>query len=221
MKKSLLVLLVFSVFFACNKKKKDPPAEEPADTTAPVLKLKGNKVDTVSLQVSVHYVDSFVVATDDRDTLIQSRVATTGTVNMNLAGTYTLSYKVSDEAGNAAVPLSRTVTVVNDARHLAGIYDVVPNCGTLTAGPYTTTVTASANQNRVLIFSQLLYNNTGQTPSAAFNAAGSFTIATLTDASGNVFDGSGSRVSPGIFSLSSRSGNSSGSFFCTSILTKR
>jgi hypothetical protein len=41
-------------------------------------------------------------------------VTTTGTVNVNTAGTYTLAYSASDAAGNVATSVIRTVTVVAD-----------------------------------------------------------------------------------------------------------
>jgi hypothetical protein len=79
------------------------------DTTRPVITLLGSA--TVNLSVGASYTDAGATATDNVDGDITSRIVRTGTVDTSKAGTYTLTYNVSDSAGNAATPVTRTVKV--------------------------------------------------------------------------------------------------------------
>jgi hypothetical protein len=81
------------------------------DTTRPVITLNGNAV--VNLTVGTPFVDPGASALDDRDGNISQNVVASGdTVNVNVVGTYTRRYNVSDAAGNAALEVTRTVNVV-------------------------------------------------------------------------------------------------------------
>ncbi|GGI56352.1 immunoglobulin-like domain-containing protein [Winogradskyella haliclonae] len=80
-----------------------------ADTTAPVITLLGSA--TVNLTVGDAYTDAGATATDNIDGNLTSSIVVTGSVDTNTAGTYTLTYNVSDAAGNAATPVVRTVNV--------------------------------------------------------------------------------------------------------------
>ena len=79
------------------------------DTTAPVLGLVGAAVMTHSL--GSPWQDPGATASDSLDGNLTQNVAVSGSVNVNQAGSYTLAYSVSDASGNAASPLTRTVTV--------------------------------------------------------------------------------------------------------------
>ena len=57
---------------------------------------------------------------DTLDGNLTASVLTTGTVDINTPGTYTLDYTVSDAAGNAANSVTRNVTVVNPRDHEPG-----------------------------------------------------------------------------------------------------
>lgn len=82
------------------------------DTTAPVITLVG--ASTINLTNGQTFIDPGVTATDNRDGNISSRIVVGGnTVNVNAAGTYTITYNVSDAAGNAALEVRRTVIVAN------------------------------------------------------------------------------------------------------------
>src|ERR1700751_4162509 len=73
------------------------------DTTAPSLTIVGGNAQTQSLPATAGngtYVYPTATASDDVDGDISSSVTYTGTVNPNLAGDYTLTYTVSDAAGN-------------------------------------------------------------------------------------------------------------------------
>ena len=80
-----------------------------SDTTAPVITRLGSA--TVSLNVGGTYSDAGATATDNVDGNITSSIVTVNPVNVNTAGTYTVTYNVSDAAGNAATQVTRSVTV--------------------------------------------------------------------------------------------------------------
>lgn len=80
-----------------------------ADTVAPVITLLGDS--TVDINVGDTYTDAGATANDNVDGDISGNIVVTGAVNNNVAGTYTLTYNVSDAAGNAATPVIRTINV--------------------------------------------------------------------------------------------------------------
>ncbi len=80
------------------------------DTVAPVMTLLGDAAMSVSLNGS--FVDPGVTATDDQDGDISASVSVSGSVNTSVLGSYTLTYNVSDQTGNSAISISRTVNVV-------------------------------------------------------------------------------------------------------------
>ncbi|MEK6154664.1 immunoglobulin-like domain-containing protein [Flavobacteriaceae bacterium 3-367] len=83
------------------------------DTEAPVITLNGDA--TVDLNLGdPAYVDAGATATDNVDGDISGSIVVGGdTVDTNVAGTYTITYNVSDAAGNAATEVTRTVNVVD------------------------------------------------------------------------------------------------------------
>ncbi|WP_139957143.1 immunoglobulin-like domain-containing protein [Flavicella sediminum] len=85
-----------------------------ADATAPVITLVGNA--TINLTVGDAFTDPGAEATDNKDGDITANIIIAGdVVDVNTAGTYTITYNVSDAAGNAATELTRTVNVNNAA----------------------------------------------------------------------------------------------------------
>ncbi len=82
--------------------------EVPADTEAPVITLSGSDE---TLTVGESYTDAGATATDNIDGDITANISTSGSVDITTAGTYTVTYSVSDEAGNSASDVTRTVTV--------------------------------------------------------------------------------------------------------------
>lgn len=79
------------------------------DTTPPVITLLG--APTVEVPAGATYADAGVTAVDDVDGTITNNVVVTNPVNTALPGTYVVTYRVSDAAGNAAVMVTRTVVV--------------------------------------------------------------------------------------------------------------
>ena len=84
-----------------------------ADVVAPVITLNGSA--TVNIMVGDTFTDPGATATDDLDGDITSNIVVAGdTVDVNTAGTYIITYNVSDAAGNAAAEVTRTVIVASD-----------------------------------------------------------------------------------------------------------
>lgn len=79
-----------------------------ADTALPVITLNG--ASSINLKVGETYTELGAKATDNLDGDISSKIITTGTVNTKVAGTYTITYTVSDTAGNVAT-VTRTIKV--------------------------------------------------------------------------------------------------------------
>ena len=114
MKKNILnysaaaFLALASVFTGCKKD----------DITPPVVTLNGAASQTISLNSS--YSDPGATANDEKDGVLTPTVS--GSVDKDLAGTYTLTYTATDAAGNVGTA-TRTVIVKNDAEAWAGKYN--------------------------------------------------------------------------------------------------
>jgi len=78
------------------------------DNQAPVIALVGSSPMTIT--VGGTFTDPGTTVTDDTDVGLVATV--TGTVDTNTVASYILTYNVSDAAGNAATPVTRTVNVV-------------------------------------------------------------------------------------------------------------
>ena len=79
------------------------------DNEKPVISLVGNS--TVTINKGSTYSDAGATVTDNIDTTVT--VTTTGSVNPNIVGTYTITYNATDSSGNNATPVTRTVNVVD------------------------------------------------------------------------------------------------------------
>ncbi|MCF7561630.1 DUF5011 domain-containing protein [Sabulilitoribacter multivorans] len=83
------------------------------DTTAPVITLNG--ASTINVNLGDAYTELGATATDDLDGDISANIIIGGdAVNTNTAGTYFVTYNVSDAAGNPATEVVRTVNVIPD-----------------------------------------------------------------------------------------------------------
>jgi hypothetical protein len=79
--------------------------------SAPTISLTG--ATTISLSQGNIFTDPGATASDAEDGNIGSKIVTTGSVNTSLPGTYTITYKVTDNGGLSA-QATRTVTVTVD-----------------------------------------------------------------------------------------------------------
>ena len=83
------------------------------DTLKPIITLVGDAVVTVTVDPDSTYSDPGATAYDALDGDLTGSVVISGdVVDIAQVGTYTLTYNVSDTAGNAADTLTRTVHVV-------------------------------------------------------------------------------------------------------------
>lgn len=80
------------------------------DAIAPTISLKGLAV--VNHPKGAAYTDSGATAYDNKDGDITSKITTTNNLNINNVGTYFYAYNVTDNAGNAATEIRRTINVI-------------------------------------------------------------------------------------------------------------
>jgi len=150
-KGTLLIATMFFVLgaFVFNACTKD-------DTTKPVITLKGDKNMTVVLNST--FTDPGYTANDDEDGDISTSVVVSGTVDVNTAGVYVITYTVSDAAGNIGT-IDRNVEVRNAAKYLEGSYNVTDVAVGITS-TYTDNITSSATvNNRVWVTKFAFYTN--------------------------------------------------------------
>ena len=78
------------------------------DTQAPVITLLGN--NPVAVNQGATYTDAGATASDNVDGNLTNQIVTVNNVNTAVAGTYTVTYSVTDSAGNSST-VTRTVNV--------------------------------------------------------------------------------------------------------------
>ena len=87
------------------------PGGNTVDTSAPVITLVGDA--SIVITVGDTFTDPGATAVDETDGDISGDIAFGGDiVDTGTVGTYTITYNVSDAAGNAAVEVTREVSVV-------------------------------------------------------------------------------------------------------------
>ena len=82
-----------------------------ADTVPPIITLIGDS--TINLNVGDPYTEQGATALDNVDGDLTSSISISGSVNTAVAGTYILTYSVTDSSGNNA-SVNRTVNVIAD-----------------------------------------------------------------------------------------------------------
>jgi hypothetical protein len=82
-----------------------------ADTTAPIIALAG--LASVNHEQGTTYTDAGATASDTVDGNLTLSIITNSTVNSGVAGTYSVTYNLSDAAGNSATTVTRTVIVAD------------------------------------------------------------------------------------------------------------
>lgn len=90
-----------------------------ADMSAPKIILSKSKID-IKQGKSINVKNYLVSASDNKDGNITSKVNISGSVNTKKAGTYTIKYSVSDEAGNSSSKTLK-ITVVKPVKPNMGI----------------------------------------------------------------------------------------------------
>jgi len=105
---SLISFAVLSLT-ACGGGDSTPVAQHPdPDFFSPIIKLNGEK--NVVIEEGATYIDAGATASDNVD-LDNVKVTTSGFVNANTAGTYTMTYSATDVAGNEAEE-TRSIKVI-------------------------------------------------------------------------------------------------------------
>ncbi|MFA6239516.1 MAG: FG-GAP-like repeat-containing protein [Candidatus Hydrogenedentales bacterium] len=113
--------------------------EAGADGVPPVITRLGSS--PVNVEQHAVYIDAGATATDNVDGDITANVQAVSTVNTAAIGSYTVTYTVSDSAGNPATPVVRTVNVVA-ATHAEGT--IGPGGGTVSRDGITVTILPGA-----------------------------------------------------------------------------
>jgi hypothetical protein len=80
-----------------------------ADNALPVITLNG--ATTVNVECGGTYTEAGATANDNCEGDLSDAIVISGSVNTNVAGTYTINYDVVDSIGNRAARVSRTVIV--------------------------------------------------------------------------------------------------------------
>ena len=145
-----------------------------ADTIAPTIALIGS--ETIAHEQGTNYVDAGATATDAVDDSVE--IVTTGTLNTAIAGTYTLTYTATDQAGNTS-SATRTLVVADTAAPvitLTGAASINHEQGTSYVDAGATATDAVDDSVEVVI--------TGTVNAAT---AGTYTLTyTATDQAGNI-----------------------------------
>jgi trimeric autotransporter adhesin len=105
------------------------------DAGAPMITITGGNSQSQSLPSIANngtWTNPTATAMDDEDGDISMSITVSGIVNPNTAGNYTLTYTVSDAAGNTATEVV-TVSIQNDAAFLGNL----SSTGTPTMATYT------------------------------------------------------------------------------------
>jgi hypothetical protein len=97
----------------------------PVDPTLPVITLVGSA--SITQTVGGTYTDAGATASDTEDGNITGSIVVAGTVDPATVGVYTITYNVTDSAGNIATQETRTVTIA--AVVTGNAYAVVYNGG--------------------------------------------------------------------------------------------
>ena len=83
-----------------------------SDVTPPVITL--TDVSPLTINQNWSYSDAGATATDDTDGIITSSIVTTGLpIDTSVAGIYSITYNVTDSAGNAAVQAGRVIIILD------------------------------------------------------------------------------------------------------------
>ena len=106
------------------------------DTTSPVITLVGSA--SLNVDSGSDYNDAGATASDSFEGNLTTSIVTVNPVNTSLAGSYTITYNVTDSSGNAATEVTRTVNVVDATPPvITGSQNVNVNENDTSVGTYT------------------------------------------------------------------------------------
>lgn len=148
------------------------------DTTAPAITINGNS--TVTVECHTSYADAGATANDACNGSVP--VTSSGSVNVDMVGTYTITYTATD--GTNTGTATRTVNVVDTTAPTINCpADIVVN---LPANSAATTVPVNFNVTASDSCSTTATVNTSHASGANFPVGTTTVTATATDASGNI-----------------------------------
>lgn len=119
--------------------------ENTADTTDPVITLLGPS--TVEVIQGANYVESGASATDNKDGDISNNITIAGDqVNSNAAPgtTFTITYNISDAAGNPAIEVTRSVSVI-----VRPVSNLIPELSAATIQNYLSVINTARTSARL------------------------------------------------------------------------
>ncbi len=148
----------------------------------PVISLVGQS--EINLELGSAYTDSGATALDNIDGDITSSIVTVNNVDIYTVGTYSVTYNVSDAAGNVADEVTRTVNITPDVTKpvitITGDTEVSLELGTAYTDPG---ATASDNIDGDITSSIVTINNVD------INTVGTYLVTyNVSDAAGNAAD---------------------------------
>ena len=156
------------------------------DTTIPVIILVGANPQSIVLGTA--YSELGASATDNTDGDISANISIDATaVNVNTVGNYTVTYNVSDAAGNPATQVTRTVNVTADADSTIPVITLVGvNPQIIELGTAYSELGATATDN---IDGDISANISIDATYVDINTVGDYTVTyNVSDAAGNPAD---------------------------------
>lgn len=131
------------------------------DVSAPVITMLGS--NPVNINIGGSYIDPGATALDDVDGDVTSKITITTTINVNVVGSYTVTYTVKDKANN----LSTATRTVNVLDNIIPTVSFGTNGNSTYAKSRSTTVTVSDNVSVNNSSLKYLWNTSTTTPSEA------------------------------------------------------
>ena len=102
----------------------------------PVIAVKGTA--SIDVNINAPYVEKGATASDDIDGDISANIVTTGSVDTDTPGTYTITYSISDSSGNKA-NTTRTVNVIDSNADTVTVHEDAEDGDTVGWALYGTT----------------------------------------------------------------------------------
>lgn len=148
------------------------------DQIVPVISLVGDS--SLTIAQDSNYIDAGASASDNNDGDISVSIVAVNPVDTSTVGSYTVTYNVTDAAGNAAVEVTRTVTVTDQT---IPVISLIGDCSVLVAqdSTYADSGATASDNNDGDITSSIVIVNPVDT-----STVGSYTVAyNVSDAAGN------------------------------------